>query len=78
MFDLFRSYGTTIGGRSGSLDAVELDDPAMSAGAAGMQLWLNFPIFSGFGQFHFYILPFEKQRFRTLSYQGLSETDQLV
>jgi hypothetical protein len=44
------------GGRIAPLDLVELDDPAVSAGAAGMQLWPDIPIFSGFGQFRVYIL----------------------
>jgi hypothetical protein len=47
-------------GRVAPLDAVELDNPAVSTGAAGMQLRPDIPIFSGFRQFSLYILAFEK------------------
>jgi hypothetical protein len=60
------------------LDPVELDDPAVSAGAAGMQLRLDIPIFSGFRQFSLYILALEKQGFCTLPYQWLRVADELV
>ena len=60
------------------LDLVELDDPAVSARAAGMQMRFDIPIFSGFGQFGLYILALEKQSFCTLSHQRLRETDELV
>ena len=66
------------GGRIAPLDMVELDDPAMSAGAAGMQIRLDIPIFSGFGQFSLYILALEKQGFCTPPYQRFHETDELV
>jgi hypothetical protein len=42
------------------LDPVELDDPALSASAAGMQLRFDIPIFSSFGQFSLYILTLQK------------------
>jgi hypothetical protein len=57
---------------------VKLDDPAVSAGAAGMQLRRYIPIFSGFGQFSLYILAFEKQGFGALSDHRFRETDKLV
>jgi hypothetical protein len=60
------------------LDLVEFDDPAVSAAAAGMQMRFYIPIFSGFGQFSLYILTFEKQGFRTSSYQRRREADELV
>jgi hypothetical protein len=67
-------------GRGGvaPLDVVELDDPAASAGAAGMQMRFDIPIFSGFGQFGLYILTLEKQSFCTLPYQRRREADELV
>jgi len=45
-------------GRIAPLDLIELDDPAMSADAAGMEIRSDIPIFSGFGQFSLYILAF--------------------
>jgi hypothetical protein len=60
------------------LDPIELDDPAMSASAAGMQLWFDIPIFSGFGQFSLYILAFEKQSFCTLPHQRFGVADELM
>jgi hypothetical protein len=60
------------------LDMVELDDPAVSAGAAGMKMRLDIPIFSGFGQFSLYILAFEEQRLRAAPHQRLREADELV
>jgi hypothetical protein len=60
------------------LDTVELDNPALSARAAGMQLRLNIPIFSSFRQFGLYILALEKQSFRTPSHQRFRETNKLV
>jgi hypothetical protein len=60
------------------LDVIEFDDPAVSAGAAGMEARFNIPIFSGFGQFHLYILTLKKQGFRTLSDQRFGEADELV
>ncbi len=56
----------------------ELDDPAVSAGAAGMEMGLDIPIFSGCGQFSLYILAFEKQRLRAMPHQRLREADELV
>ena len=67
-----------VSGRVAPLDLVELDDPAVSAGAAGMQMRLDIPIFSGFGQFSLYILAFEKQGFCTPSHQRFREADELV
>ena len=43
-----------------------------------MELRIDIPIFSGFGQFSLYILAFEKQRFRALSHQRLREADKLM
>ena len=60
------------------LDLVEFNDPAPSAGPAGMQMRCYFPVFSGFGQFSLYILALEKQGFCTLSHQRLHKTDELV
>jgi hypothetical protein len=60
------------------LDPVEFDNPAVSAGAAGMQARLYLPVFSGFGQFRVYILTLEKQGFCAPSHQGFRETDELV
>ena len=60
------------------LDPIEFDDPAVSAGAAGMKLRLNIPIFSGFGQFSLYILALEKQRFCALSHQRFRKADELM
>src|SRR5260370_40611752 len=57
---------------------VEFDDPTASAGAAGMQMRFDIPIFSGFGQFGLYILTLEKQSFCTLPHQRLPEADELV
>jgi hypothetical protein len=57
---------------------IELDDPTVSAGAAGMQMRFDIPIFSGFGQFNLYILALEKQSFCTLPHQRLREADELV
>ena len=57
---------------------IEFDDPAVSAGAAGMQLRFNIPIFSSFGQFYIYILAFEKQGFCALLHQRLREADELM
>jgi hypothetical protein len=57
---------------------VELDNPALSAGAAGMQLRLDIPIFGSFRQFSLYILALKKQCFRTPFYQRFREADQLV
>jgi hypothetical protein len=34
-----------------SLDLVEFNDPALSARQAGVENWLDIPIFSGLGQF---------------------------
>jgi hypothetical protein len=66
------------GGRGAPLDPVEFDDPAVSTGAAGVEAWVNFPIFSGFGQFSVYILTLEKQRFRAPFHQRLCEGDELI
>ena len=66
------------GGRIAPLDLIEFDDPAVSAGAAGMQMRFDIPIFSGFGQFSLYILAFEKQGFCALSHQRFREADELV
>ena len=66
------------GGRITPLDLVELDDPAVSTGAAGMQLWPDIPIFSGFGQFGLYILTLKEECFRTLPNQRLRKADELV
>jgi hypothetical protein len=60
------------------LDVVKFDDPAVSAGAAGMQTRINIPIFSSFGQFSVYILAFGKQCFRTASYPRLGKADELM
>ena len=57
---------------------IELDDPAVPAGAAGVKLRLDIPIFSGFGQFSLYILALEKQGFGAPSHQRLREADELV
>ena len=67
-----------IGGAVKSLDSVELYNPAISAGAAGMQARRDLPVFSGFGQFHSYILALEKQRFSSALHQRFREADQLV
>jgi hypothetical protein len=48
------------GGLGLSLEGIEFDNPALSAGEAGMQAWVYIPIFSGFGQFSIYILALEK------------------
>ena len=61
-----------------SLDMVELDDPAVSAGAAGMKVRPDIPIFSGFGQFSLYILALEKQSFCASTHQWLGETNELM
>ena len=61
-----------------SFDPVEFDDPAVPARAAGVESWLNLPIFSGLGQFGLYILALEKQGFCTLSHQWFREADKLV
>ena len=58
------------------LDVIEFDDPASSAGAAGMNARLNVPIFSGFRQFSFYILPLEKQCLGALFDQRFREAEQ--
>jgi hypothetical protein len=60
------------------LDPVELDDPAVSVGAAGMQLRFDIPIFSGFGQFSLYILALKKQGFCAMPYQWLRVADKLM
>ena len=60
------------------LDPIEFDDPAVSAGAAGMEMRFDIPIFSGFGQFRLYILALEKQGFCTLFHQRLREADELM
>jgi hypothetical protein len=65
-------------GRIAPLDMIEFDDPALPAGAAGMQLRLNIPISGSFGQLGLYILAFEKQGFGALAYQRLHEADELV
>jgi hypothetical protein len=65
-------------GRAARLDVVELDDPASSTGAAGMQMRLYLPIFSSFGQFGLYILAFEKQGFGAPSHQRFRKADELV
>ena len=65
-------------GRILPLDPIEFDDPAVSASAAGMELRLNIPIFSGFGQFSLYILALEKQRLRAIAHERLRETDKLM
>ena len=65
-------------GRVAPLDLIELDDPAMSAGAAGMQMRFDIPIFSGFGQFGLYILAFEKQGFGTPFHQRFRKADKLM
>jgi len=65
-------------GRVAPLDMIEFDDPAMSAGAAGVETRFDIPIFSGFGQFSLYILAFEKQSFCTLPHQWLREADELM
>ena len=58
-----------------SLDLVEFDDPALSARAAGVESRLNFPIFSGFGQFSLYILALQKQCFRAIPDERLRKAD---
>ena len=65
-------------GRLRALDPVEFDDPAVSARAAGMKLWLNLPIFSSLGQFSLYILPLEKQRLCAAFHQRLRKADELM
>ena len=60
------------------LDLVELDDPALSAGAAGMEMGLDNPIFSGFGQFSLYILAFEKQSLGAVFHKRFRKTDKLM
>ena len=65
-------------GRVAPLDMIEFDDPAMSAGAAGMEMRLDIPIFGRFGQFSPYILAFEEESFRAPSHKWLRETDKLV
>jgi hypothetical protein len=60
------------------LDPVELDDPALSARAAGMQIRHDIPIFSGFGQFSLYILAFEKQDPRASFHQRFGKADELM
>ena len=65
-------------GRWASLDTVDLDDPALSACAAGMQNGRHSPIFSGFGQFSLYILALEKQGFCPPFHEWFREADKLV
>ena len=65
-------------GEIAPFDLVELDDPAMSAGAAGMQLWFDIPIFSGLGQFSLYILAFKKQSLCPLPHQRFGVADELM
>jgi len=65
-------------GEVAPLDLIELDDPAVSAATAGMQMGLDIPIFSGFGQFDLYILTLEKQGFCTPSHQWFRKSDELV
>ena len=65
-------------GRVAALDMIELDDPALSAGAAGMQMWRYLPIFSGFGQFSLYILALEEKSLCASSHQRFREAYQLV
>ena len=60
------------------LDGIEFDDPALSARAAGVKLWLDLPIFSGLGQFSLYILSLEKQGLCAAFHQGLSEADEFM
>src|SRR3981081_4224403 len=60
------------------LDTIEFDNPAMSAGAAGMQVRRYLPVFSGLGQFRLYILTFEKQSFCTPLHPGIRKTAELV
>ena len=60
------------------LDAIEFDDPAMSAGAAGMKAWFNIPIFSSFRQFDFYILTLEKQRLGAPFHQRFCQAEQYL
>jgi len=66
------------GGAIVSLDTVEFYNPAMSAGAAGMQARRDLPVFSGFSQFRTYILALEKQGFSSLLHQWFREADELV
>jgi hypothetical protein len=45
------AIATWFSGDLAPLDAVEFDDPALSTRQAGMEIWLDIPIFSSFGQF---------------------------
>src|SRR6202035_2046712 len=65
-------------GRFAPPDMIEFNDPAMSAGAAGVEMRFDIPIFSGFGQFSLYILALKKQRFCTPFHQRLREADELM
>jgi hypothetical protein len=67
-----------FGGRIEALDPIELYDPAVSTGAAGMQTRIYFPIFSGFGQFDRYILTLEKQGLGSPFHQRFREANKLV
>jgi len=60
------------------LDRIEFDDPALSAGAAGMQAGPDTPIYSSFSQFSLYILTLEKQRRGALRQPRFGEANQLV
>jgi hypothetical protein len=61
-----------------SLDVIEFDDPTVSARPAGMELRLDIPIFSGFGQFRLNILTLEKQRFSAFSHHRFRKADELM
>jgi hypothetical protein len=61
-----------------SLDPVEFDDPALSARQAGVKIWFDIPIFSGFGQFRLNILTLEEERLCTSLYQEFDVADQLM
>ena len=66
------------GGGIMSLDSIELYNPTISAGTAGMQARRYLPVSSGFGQFRSYILALEKQGFSPLLHQRFREADELV
>jgi hypothetical protein len=57
---------------------IEFDNPAVSTGAAGMQMGFYIPIFSSFGQFRVNILTLEKQDFCTPLQQGFREADEFM
>src|SRR5262249_33692200 len=64
-----------VRGSVAPLDAIEFDDPALSARPAGMKIRLNFPISSGLGQLGLYILALQEQRFRASYHQWFREAD---